>query len=298
MARTDIHSEKSLTPEDYSIVEYFYLGLPQVSLFGLSELYLKIVLDAKKRLEAIRTLVAEHGANIHPGIGRCDHCGAHYKHGALVKHDPSGEYLTIGWQCADNRFDLGNIDYERKRIQKVLKIIAARRSKFRKLMAFARDYPTEVRGLNAYRTDNFLGSLRSQLIKKGKLSDRQIECIQPAIAKRVQWDKEREEKMAAEAALPKAPVVEGKKVELTGEVVSVKWRDGYYGPQLKMLVRDDRGFKVWGSVPSNIANEGEGELRGKRITFVAEVKCSDDDPHFGFFKRPRGAAVEVNEEAA
>ena len=289
--RTDIHSEKSLTPEDYAIVEYFYLGLPSLNLFGLSGQYLAIVKAAREKLEKIRQLVDAHGAKIHPSISQCDHCGAHYKHGALVKHLPTGEYLTIGWQCADNRFDLGNIEYERKRIKKVLKMIAARRSMFRKLLSFARDYPVELRGLNAYRTDNFLGSLRAQLMKKGKLSDRQIECIQPAIAKRAAWDAERAAKQAAEDALPKSPVVEGKKVELTGEVLSTKWRDGYYGPQLKMLVRDERGFKVWGSVPKTIAGEGEGELKGKTITFIAEVKKSDDDEHFGFFKRPRGAAI-------
>jgi len=81
------------------------------------------------------------------------------------------------------------------------------------------------------------------------------------------------------------------RVVVTGEVLSVKLQDGYYGSTWKMLVKDDRGFKVWGSIPSSL-----DASRGCRVTFTAAIEPSNDDDKFGFFKRPTKAAI--LEEAA
>jgi len=43
------------------------------------------------------------------------------------------------------------------------------------------------------------------------------------------------------------------------------------------LVQDDRGFKVWGTSQAD---------KGDRVTFMARVEVSQDDPKFGFYKRP------------
>jgi hypothetical protein len=48
-----------------------------------------------------------------------------------------------------------------------------------------------------------------------------------------------------------------------------------------MLVKDDTGFKVWCTVPGNGAPE-----RGDRVTFFVNLEPSQDDPKFGFGKRP------------
>jgi len=81
------------------------------------------------------------------------------------------------------------------------------------------------------------------------------------------------------------------RVVVTGEVLSVKLQDGYYGSTWKMLVKDDRGFKVWGSIPSSL-----DASRGCRVTFTAAIEPSNDDDKFGFYKRPTKA--EILEEAA
>ena len=67
-----------------------------------------------------------------------------------------------------------------------------------------------------------------------------------------------------------------------------------YGDVLKMLVQDDLGFRVWGSVPVSL----EDAERESRITFTATVTASDKDAKFGFFKRPAKAAVLDLEAAA
>ena len=76
-----------------------------------------------------------------------------------------------------------------------------------------------------------------------------------------------------------------------GEVLATKWKDTDFGPVYKMLVQDDRGFKLWGSVPKNI-DPG----RGERVAFMATVEPSRDDSRFGFFKRPTKAIILDTEE--
>ena len=73
------------------------------------------------------------------------------------------------------------------------------------------------------------------------------------------------------------------------------------------MVKDDAGFRVWGSVPSALAllevevadeidpsykwKEQRGMKNGDRITFTATVTPSNDSRTFGFFKRPGKASV-------
>jgi hypothetical protein len=87
---------------------------------------------------------------------------------------------------------------------------------------------------------------------------------------------------------------------VTGVIISTDIRDTSFGMQWKMLVRDDSGFKVWGSIPSKLHEpvEENGEwltgqaMKGKRVSFVAAVEPSKDDQKFGFFKRPTKAKLE------
>jgi hypothetical protein len=101
------------------------------------------------------------------------------------------------------------------------------------------------------------------------------------------WAAEREiEKGNAEA------IVNGKQI-ITGEIISTKMVNGFaYGQRvLKMVVKDDRGFKVWGTVPQAIIEANDDPLKGQRVTFTATVQASNDDDKFGFFKRPTKAAI-------
>lgn len=132
-------------------------------------------------------------------------------------------------------------------------------------------------------------------------------------------EEERKARIAAERAARDADAAdcpEGR-VTITGEVVSVKRQENQFGTTTKMLVRDDSGFKVWGTMAAPLADalyqrwyEGkQNELgddfhtynygpdvwfevaRGSRVTFTATVKKSDDDRIFGFFNRPTKAEV-------
>jgi hypothetical protein len=83
-------------------------------------------------------------------------------------------------------------------------------------------------------------------------------------------------------------VPEGR-VEITGEIIYTKWYEGDYGEVLQCTIRDDRGFRVYGSVPTVIvdyASSEDLELKGQRIRLTGTVKPSHDDPQFGYYKRP------------
>ena len=104
-----------------------------------------------------------------------------------------------------------------------------------------------------------------------------------------QQQSEREKRDAAHEAGEDAP--EGR-IVITGIVLAFKLQSSQFGDTLKMLVQDDRGFRVWGSVPKSL----DDAERENRITFTATVTASDRDAKFGFFKRPTKAAI--LEEAA
>ena len=104
-----------------------------------------------------------------------------------------------------------------------------------------------------------------------------------------QQKSEREKRDEAHEAGEDAP--EGR-IVITGIVLAFKLQSSQFGDTLKMLVQDDRGFRVWGSVPKSL----DDAERESRITFTATVTASDRDAKFGFFKRPTKA--EILEEAA
>ena len=106
-----------------------------------------------------------------------------------------------------------------------------------------------------------------------------------------QRDAERAERDAAHEAGEDA--VEGR-VVITGTVLAFKAQESMYGDVLRMLVQDDRGCRVWGSVPSSL----DDAERESRVTFTATVTASDNDAKFGFFKRPTKAAVITEAVAA
>lgn len=144
---------------------------------------------------------------------------------------------------------------------------------------FLADYKEGVlQGERSY--NEFYGSLCGQLIRKGELSEKQTAALTKAVAKQGEWDA-----LRAEEAANATPVIEGK-IRITGEVVSTDTKFNQWGARDVMTVKDDRGFKVWGSVPRAVSAQ-----KGARVTFSATVEKSDRDETFGFFKRPTNAEL-------
>ncbi len=129
--------------------------------------------------------------------------------------------------------------------------------------------------------DKFLSSLAEQLRQTEHLSDKQIAAALRSIGSITRREQEN---------ATSSPVIEGR-IVIRGEVLSVKTK--IYGPNARnvMTVRDERGFKVWGTVPAIIAG---GVSRGDLVTFTAQVEKSDRDESFGFFKRPTDTTLVKN----
>ena len=102
---------------------------------------------------------------------------------------------------------------------------------------------------------------------------------------------DREAAKAAEAAaagpVEDVPTGAGRTV-VTGVIVGLKTVESQWGTAYKMVVRDDRGFRIYVTQPDAIGDA----TRGDRVTFTARLTASDDDPTFGFGSRPTKASTE------
>lgn len=101
-------------------------------------------------------------------------------------------------------------------------------------------------------------------------------------------DSFKDEPKESEEEQESVEVPEGRQ-SIRGKVVSLKVKSSAYGDQLKMLVVDDRGFKVFGSVPDSLWEVNMSDM----VEFVARIEPKEDS--FGFFKRPTKAQI-VNVE--
>jgi hypothetical protein len=95
-----------------------------------------------------------------------------------------------------------------------------------------------------------------------------------------------EKKRKAEAS--PVPVTD-ERFEITGEVISAKWRQTDFGSSLKLTIQTEDGYRVWGSAPASLLRDGDTQP-GDVVTFTAKVVVSDDDKTFGFYKRPTKAS--------
>ena len=98
---------------------------------------------------------------------------------------------------------------------------------------------------------------------------------------RLAEQKTKDEKSARDKAHHEGEDVPNGRQVITGVILGMRPQASEYGSVLKMLVQDDRGFRVWGSVPSKLDCNREDH-----IEFTATVTQSDKDTKFGFFKRP------------
>lgn len=75
------------------------------------------------------------------------------------------------------------------------------------------------------------------------------------------------------------------RMTVTGEIKFIKCYEGNYGPQWKMLVQTPEGHKLFGSAPSNVADEDIG----KNVTFTAAMQRGLNG--LTYYKRPTKVIV-------
>lgn len=144
--------------------------------------------------------------------------------------------------------------------------------------AFKSTAPDVVTFLDDYEgRSEFVNNIKHSMMRFGSLTEKQVAAVRKNIERARERFEEREN----------APeVVEGKQV-FEGEVLSLKETSACYDyrnvtTQLKMLVKDARGFKLYGSVPKALVDDIK---IGDTVKISATVKKSKDNG-FGFFSRP------------
>ncbi len=268
--RTDIHAAKS---EDFDPEMYSYrFGVDFHSEEG----------NNKARMNFIKVLASEgivHAS--HTKHGYCGHCGARLRYaGILVRNN---EWIYVGETCMDNRFELSKADFQELRRNAQLNRDRMRKSE--KLNAFVDANPelawfTYPDVMDNYST--FVYDVASKFRRDGELSEKQIESALKAMARedKWRWEKESEVKVDAPSGL----------TQVIGTIKSFKIVDNPYSPSkwdrtIKMIVKDDRGFTVYCTLPSALSECNEGD----KVSFMVDLTVSDRDSSFAFGKRPSKA---------
>lgn len=278
MTRTDIHRPTALVTEDY-----VFVGAVDFHPDGSAH-----------RIATLARVKETHGSNwsrVHGASDQCNHCGAHLRYAAIMRHVPTGELMFVGETCLDNRFGRATAEFHAMRKQAELDRAAQRIKTMREAWIEAN---TDVHAhMVAFApTNSFYSDLLAKLNTYGELTENQTN----AVARNMQRDIDNKARREADAARERGPVPTGR-VVIEGTVLSTKWVNGFAYDQstLKMLVELANGSKVWGTVPSRNMEQIE---RGVTVAFTATVEASKDDESFGFFKRPTVATVTKAEVAA
>ena len=314
--RTDIHRPSAIIPENYVFIGVQYLGTKEdigEALFFRAEM---------QRIEEHRAETGGKYSNHNYG-GTCHVCGATAMYLAVYYHPNTNVYIRMGDTCSD-KLEFGDAAYFRaakkagkdyrtakagkmKAVhtlteaghERALALLEMSEAKLEELHLIEKRYfaqdNTKYTVYDCYELST-IRDIVGKLVKYGSISDKQMAFL----GKLIEDCDGRKEKMEARAKaeakrLENAKPVPEERVQVTGTVVSVREPDQYaMYPAWKMLVLDDEGFKVWGSVPRAFDVEG---LKGSRVTFKATLTPSPDDKYFGFFKRPaKGEIVKVEDE--
>ncbi len=287
--RNDIHKPSVIVPADYTFVCHDYIKVESLgdSIIQRAE---------RERFQAHKARTGASYSN-HDHGGTCHICGAHALYTAVFHHIPSNTYVRTGLDCAENlEYDSGAGELFRKNIGCALEAQAGKR----KAQAFLSEkgldkaweiYASKTRniygeGARVQNTIAIVVDIVFKLVRYGNLSDKQVSFLGKLVGD-VENAAAVDAQRAAETAAAKPVPVNGERITVRGTILTIRQpdpQDGGFG-QTRTLVQHADGWKVWGSLPSNISDAGRGDL----VEFSATVKVSDKNPKFGFYSRPTKA---------
>lgn len=274
-------------------------------------------IQVQERIETVNAMLAKGYSFGGSTTGGCGHCGTNIRYGALMARDDVMQMIWVGETCLDNRFD----GMTKAEFQKLRQAAALGRERIARQAAFEAlcdenpdlAYATYAGNIhdaivddNGARFGNVAGcswalstltDIAGKARKYGDPSARQLAFVSKLIgevSEKADAYAARTAEKATEA--PALPVPTGKRVQVTGTVIKVDWKDNAYGSRQVMTVKHADGWLVWGTVPAslNVGDDGftttdSGVQTGDTVTFTATVEASDR-PDFGFFKRPTKAS--------
>lgn len=278
MKRTDPHRPGSIVPFDYEyVLSYCSPGSQPWDQWNM---------------DAVRALCENIGwgrgeTQMFGHVGKCGICGAAYRNGDIWRHEPTGDIVHVGHNCADKY----SMVTERPGFEAALEVLKKRRAAFiaeTKRQMVREKFLTSVPGLEeALNGDHdILRNMSASLTRWGSLTPKQIAF---AVKLSAETKARKENPPPQEKHVP-APT--GRQV-VKGRVVSKKVYDSdAYGSSTKITVKVETPEGSWFAWGSTFSTAGVFD-RGDMIEFKATLSPSRD-AHFAFFKRPTDGRV-INE---
>lgn len=223
------------------------------------------------------------------GSGKCSICGTHFVYGDVWFHEPTGEYVHVGHQCAEKYEMIADrSEWERAhgRHREAAAVAILKRQKEEDRQEFLAAHPGLEEDLKL--DHDFLREFDAQLRREGSLTDRQVAFAQ---------------KLAAEIRDPSlrekfVPAPVGRQT-FQGTVVSVKEKESIsFGVTYKLTVKiqtEEGAWLAWGTCPASILDvawkkRGLESLRGAKVEVRATLK-QGRDAHFAMMSRPTGQVL-------
>lgn len=286
--RSDIHRPGAIEPERYSYRGTYSCagtegGWP-VPAWGVDH-----ALNVMSEVHAA-------GGKIFGAVGSCGVCGASFRHGDIWQHE-NGDLVHFGHDCAEKYECIA----DRRLWERELGVLRERSAreheaamKVERAAYNIERADKEFPGIAlALETDHYIvRDIAERVRQYGKISPKQAELVF---------------RLADEASRPKvedkhvdAPV--GSRIDFVGEVVSIKFVESDYGPQVKCTIKvttDAGSWLAWGTLPASIGsalaaeNDGNADLRplrGRTVDMRATLKPGRDK-HFAIMSRPSGVLL-------
>jgi hypothetical protein len=304
--RTDTHSPSHFDPAAYEYVGSFD-NWPEPGAFRSNcqrdlETAFGLVLEALnwEHAEYVggRQLLRERGAKIHfdpdGDKNNCDHCGARCRYIVVFRHTPSGQVIAVGEQCANERFGCDSRrTYDIKRLRERVANKRERERAFGAAVGFIEKTAPELRDWflspAADEVGGIFAQLAHKLVRYGALSEKQVEFARRLLQEHYERQRnggKTERELEIEREHEAAEDCPRGRVTITGTVIKCAEHESDWGVSWKLTVKDDRGFLVWLTCPATL-----DASRGDRIQITASVEPSQNDPKFGFGKRPARAEI-------
>lgn len=322
MARQDIHRPAAIEPADYEFVAFDYLPASPGDIGAA----MFLAEQRRRKVAHMERTGGKYSGHEHGGL--CHICGSvNAIYSASFYHAKSNAYIKTGLDCAQ-KLECSGIEAFRKQVKAAKEAQAGKKKAkaileglglgkawelYEADVQYRKDFAAEnkawqeansevepdrfgnVEGapkFKEYSRDELTAQdIVGRLIKWGNISDKAASFL-GVLLERIEKAPEIAAEKAAAKALEMAnakpvPAASGR-VLVKGEVLTIRQQEGFYGLQIKMLVKASDGWKVWGTVPAALVEEVE---KGSVVEFHASLKASDDDEYFGFFSRPSKAKV-------
>ncbi len=301
LKRNDIHRPSVIDPTEYVMVGFECVKIENGDLGAM--------FFAREERAKITAHMARTGGTYssHAHGGNCMVCGnANAVYTVLFHHPLTNVYVRMGDICAqkaDMAFSSGDLDAFKAAARREAEAVAGKKKALKALTEagmeaawpiWTADYntlPTTKRGFVEYQEET-IRDIVSRLVKHGSISEKQMAFVGRLLAQIAE--------RVATPAVPDAPVVEvpeGRYL-VEGTVVSAKWQEGYMGGAsiLKILVKADAGYKVWGTCPEVLVPmyDSKENIKNTRVKFTATV--TRKEPGFGIYSRPSVKQADVPEE--